>query len=98
MLILNSILLVIYLFLFSALVLGFDLYVLSYDFPHLLSLCLSLSHLIAYRSYIKTISYSAPSVGFPDDGHRNCPKHVEFYSQNKFEKVVHLVGFIMTIF
>jgi len=43
MLILNSILLVIYLFLFSALVLGFDLYVLSYDFPHLLSLCLSLS-------------------------------------------------------
>jgi len=29
----------------------------------------------------------------PDDGHRNCPKHVEFYSKNKFEKLVHLVGF-----
>jgi hypothetical protein len=31
----------------------------------------------------------------PDDGQRNCPKHVEFYSQNKFEKSVNLVGFIV---
>jgi len=23
----------------------------------------------------------------PDDGQRNCPKHVEFYSKNKFEKI-----------
>ena len=30
-----------------------------------------------------------------DDGQRNCPKHVEFYSKNKFEKLVHLVGFIV---
>jgi len=29
----------------------------------------------------------------PDDGQRNCPKHVEFHSTNKFEKLVHLVGF-----
>ena len=28
----------------------------------------------------------------PGDGQRNCPKHVEFYSKNKFEKLVHLVG------
>jgi hypothetical protein len=34
----------------------------------------------------------------PDDGQRNCPKHVEFYSKNKFEKLVHLVGFIIRIF
>jgi len=27
-----------------------------------------------------------------------CPKHVEFYSQNKFEKLVHLVGFNITIY
>ena len=33
-----------------------------------------------------------------DDGQRNCPKHVEFYSKNKFEKLVYLVGFIMRIF
>jgi len=31
----------------------------------------------------------------PDDGQRNCPKHVEFYSKNKSEKSVHLVGFII---
>jgi hypothetical protein len=28
----------------------------------------------------------------PDDG-QNCPKHVEFHSKNKFEKLVHLVPF-----
>jgi len=33
----------------------------------------------------------------PDDGQRNCPKRVEFYSKNKSEKLVHLVGFIITI-
>jgi len=27
----------------------------------------------------------------------NWPKHVEFYSKNKFEKLVHLVGFIIRI-
>jgi len=31
----------------------------------------------------------------PDDGQRNCPKHIEFYSKNKSEKLVHLVGFII---
>ena len=31
-------------------------------------------------------------------GQRNCPKHVKFYSKNKFEKLVHLVGFIIRIF
>jgi len=25
----------------------------------------------------------------------NCPKRVEFYSKNKFEKIVHLFGFII---
>jgi len=31
----------------------------------------------------------------PDDGQWNCPKHVEFQSKNKFEKLVHLVRFII---
>jgi len=31
----------------------------------------------------------------PDDGQRNCPKHVEFNFKNKFEKLVYLVGFII---
>ena len=30
----------------------------------------------------------------PDGLQRNRPKHVEFHSKNKFEKLVHLVGFI----
>ena len=34
----------------------------------------------------------------PNDGQMNCPKHVEFYSKNKFEKLVHLVGFIIRIY
>ena len=34
----------------------------------------------------------------PDDGQRNCLKHVKFYSKNKFEKFVHLVGFIVRIY
>jgi len=28
----------------------------------------------------------------------NWPKHVEFYSKNKFEKLVHLVGFLIRIY
>jgi len=34
----------------------------------------------------------------PDDGRKNCPKHAEFYSKNKFEKLVHLVDFIIRIY
>jgi len=34
----------------------------------------------------------------PDDGQRNCPKHVELYSKNKFEKLVHLVGFVIRMY
>ena len=31
----------------------------------------------------------------PDNGQRNCPKHVEFHSKNKFEKSVKLVSSIL---
>jgi hypothetical protein len=31
----------------------------------------------------------------PDDGQRNCPKHVECHSKYKFEKLVYLVSFII---
>jgi len=33
----------------------------------------------------------------PDDGQRNCLKRVEFYSKNKFEKLVQIFGFIIRI-
>ena len=35
------------------------------------------------------------SVKTADGGQGDCPKHVEFYSKKKFEKLVHLVGFII---
>ena len=34
----------------------------------------------------------------PDDGQRTCSKHVEFYSKDKFEKLVHLVGLIVRLY
>jgi len=34
----------------------------------------------------------------PGDAQRNCPKHVEFYSKNTFQKLVHLVGFVIRIY
>jgi hypothetical protein len=33
-----------------------------------------------------------------DDGQKTSPKHVEFYSKNKFEKLVHIVVFIIRIY
>jgi len=29
---------------------------------------------------------------------KKCPKHVEFYSKNKFEKLVYTIGFIIRIY
>jgi len=45
-----------------------------------------------------TYTIAVCTVKTPDDGQRNCPKHVEFYSKNKFEKLMHLVGFIIRIY
>jgi len=44
------------------------------------------------------MTYTIAMWKTPDDGQRNCPKHVEFYSKNKFEKLVQLVGFIVRIY
>ena len=35
------------------------------------------------------------SEKIPDDGQRNCPKHVHTYSKNKFQKLMCLVGFVI---
>ena len=50
--------------------------------------------LYAQQWYMSLLSIQLKT---PDDGHRNGPKHVEFYSKNKFEKLVYLVGFIIRI-
>jgi hypothetical protein len=34
----------------------------------------------------------------PDDGQKTCPKHVEFHSKSKSEKLVHFVDFIIRIY
>jgi len=39
-----------------------------------------------------TYTIAVLTVKTPDDGQRNCSKHVEFCSKNKFEKLVRLVG------
>jgi len=44
-----------------------------------------------------TYTIAVCKVKTPDDGQRNCPKHVEFYSENEFGKFVHLVSFIIRI-
>jgi hypothetical protein len=45
-----------------------------------------------------TYTVAVCTVKTPDDGQRNCPKHVEFHSKNKFEKSVHLVGLLKEIY
>jgi hypothetical protein len=45
------------------------------------------------RDLLRCVQYLTP-----DDGQKTCPKHVEFYSNNKFEKLVHLVRFIIRIY
>jgi len=52
---------------------------------------------VTYLYTIAVCTVKNPDGGkTPDDGQRNCPKHVEFHSKNKFEKLVHLVGFIIS--
>jgi len=42
----------------------------------------------------KPVCIAVCTVKSPDDGQRNCPKHVEFYSKNKFEEFVCASSFI----
>jgi hypothetical protein len=42
-----------------------------------------------------TCTIAVCTVKTPNDGEKTCLKHVEFHSKNKFENLVHLVGFII---
>jgi hypothetical protein len=62
---------------------------------------LCLSSRVLHCTHIKPVQHIpllCVQCRTPDDGQRNCPKHVEFYSKNKYEKIVHLVGFIVEIY
>jgi len=48
---------------------------------------------MTYTSAVCTVKKKTP-----DDGQRNCPKNVEFYSKNKFEKLVRIFAFIIRIY
>ena len=51
------------------------------------------SHINLYDKYLLLcIQYCTP-----DDGQKTCPKHVDLYSKNKFEKLMHLVCFFTRI-
>ena len=45
-----------------------------------------------------TYTTAVCTVRTPDDGQRNCPKYAEFYSKNKFEKLMRLVGLLIRIY
>ena len=49
----------------------------------------------AVRKPVRHIPLLCVQWKTPDDGRRNCLKHIEFYPKNKFEKLVHLVAFIV---
>ena len=51
-----------------------------------------------HKQICVTYTIAVCTVKTSDDGQTNCPKHVEFCSKNKFEKLVHLVGFIIRIY
>jgi len=62
---------------------SFSLYTQQWHMSYVIQVCLQLASKLSADLY---------------DGQRNCPKHVEFYSKNKFEKLVQLVGFIIRIY
>jgi len=47
-----------------------------------------------------SMTYTLVCLQWKTPGHeqRNCQKHVEFYSKNKFEKLAHLISFITKIY
>jgi hypothetical protein len=63
---------------------------------------ISISSCFSYKNLSRCTVWHIPLLCVhkktPDDGKRNCPKHVKFYSKNIFEKLVHLVGFSIRIY
>jgi hypothetical protein len=60
--------------------------------------CSILILLASCQQTCMTYTIAVCTVKTPNDGQRNYPKHVEFHSKNKFEKLVYLVGFIIRKF
>ena len=72
---------------------------MSYRFADSLQAGSGQTILILFASCQQTcMTYTIAVCTVKNSVQRNCPKHVEFYSKNKFEKLVHLVGFIIRIY
>ena len=52
-------------------------------------------HVGLVTDFNKPVCIAVCAVKTPDDRQSNSPKHTEFWSKNKFENLVHLVGFII---
>ena len=67
---------------------SFSLYTQQWYIPVLILLA-------SYQQTCMTYTIAVCTVKTPDGGQRDCPKHVEFNSKNKFEELMCLVGFII---
>ena len=61
----------------------------------LLTACGQVILLASNQQICITYTIAVCTVKTPDDGQKNCPKHAKCHSKNKFEKLVHVVGFII---
>jgi len=69
---------------------SFSLYTQQWFTRYVTQVCWQLARILVWHIPLLCVQRKTP-----DDGQRNCSKHVEFYSKNKFEKLVQLVGFII---
>jgi len=80
-----------------------SLFLLTHPFILLPLLCLTeviqfyLLNTYSFSTCGPVIIYQLLCIQYktPDDGQKTSLKHVEFYSKNRFAKLVHLVGFII---
>jgi hypothetical protein len=73
---------------------GITLYMFRTVFPSIIRS----SRLYIQQQVRLTYTCCCMYISTPDDGRKDRPKHVECYSKiNKFEKLVHLIGFTIEI-
>ena len=56
------------------------------------------SYMFADSKHVRHITLLCVQWKTADDGQRNSPKHVKFHSKNKYQKLMHLIGFIIRVY
>ena len=54
--------------------------------------------LALYTAMVYVVQVMLTACQLADGGQSNCPKNVEFYFENKFKKLMHLVGFVIKMY